>query len=315
MSDLSAYLDFKISLDFKQGKIVISDTSAYPAGVSSAIKGIISVQQPDRIWVNGDWNSPSIVFQGSVLSSGLVELRSQANGKPQQGVYTITYTVDHPDYTPTTSTKTFILSYAPVEPVIRPSFDVFTPSIKASDSTVYDVSGFNTPSLSKQWHAQVGTIGSVSGSSDILDLVINSGYYDAVYDITLTVQATYQHTVYSFLTVIDELTATYRTTADTPPSFPAMEGYLKEIKSKYDNLSPVQRTVSNRQDYEYAAGLLGQIKSRICKGDTVNLYPQIQDFINVYNQYSSSLYQNTNTTIPTYDYSSVIAEQAEPLLT
>jgi hypothetical protein len=304
MPNLSAYLDFNVRMDFNQNKIFIIDTSSYPTGVAENIQGIVTVEQPDSITVEGDFDDPNITYESGELTEGEVELRLDYEGLPQKGTYTITYTADHPDYSPTSKTKTFEFTYTPVEVSISETFDVFTPNLKLNDDTDYDVDGFDRTSTSRLWNVTVGNVTTIAGTSSIVDLVYNSNYYDAEYSANLTTNLTYQHQVYDYLTVVDEQDADYETTANTPPDFPTLQSYLKEIKAVFDALNSVEQTTSRRQSYEYAESILQHIKNRICAGDTVGLYSQVQDFLNVYYDYTSSLYVNTNEPIPTYDYES-----------
>lgn len=305
MPDLSQYISNTVQLSFKDGKVYVTDNSAYPAGVVNDIVGIIKITQPDKIVRNGDWNAPDIIYSGGSLSQGEVELRTKSNGKPQQGTYVIEYTVDHPDYTPTTLTRTFTLSYEGVDLAIDEQFDVFTPVLNAADTTDYSRGGFDAPTISRSWNAQIGSVGTVAGNSTIFDIIFSGNYYDAAYTITLTTDLTYQHSTYSYLTVVDRRTATLETSANTPPSYTTLIGYLKTIKQRFDELQSCTKTVDARQDYEYASALLSQIKSRICAGDFVDLYSQIRDFLNVYNNHVTVAYVNTDTPIATYDYSDV----------
>jgi hypothetical protein len=305
LANLSAYLNCSISLDYIRGKVVLKDTSLYPDGVAAGITGIVSVKQPDMIAVEGDWDAPNITFNGSVLTDGEVELRTQADGTPQQGLYTVTYEVDHPDYSPTKIVKTFQLSYVRSEVTIQEYFDVFTPNLSLQDTTNYNAGAFNAPTISRVWNVSVGTVGTVSGTAQTLDLALNSNYYDAKYTIGLTTELVMVHSTYSYLTVRDRVFQDTVLTANTPPTFTTLQTYLKEIKAKFDGLESDVKTVSARQSYEYAESILAHIKSRICKGDTMNLYPQIQDFLNVYYDYTSSLYVNTNLPIATYGYADV----------
>lgn len=297
-------MDITIALDFKQGKIVVTDNSSYPAGVAANIKGVIYTKQPDTIERNGDWESPDIIYSGGVLKKGKVELRKQANQKPQQGAYVVKYTVDHPDYTPSTITKTFVLSYQPSEISIEKRFDVFTPSLKVNDGTDYSKGGFNIPSVSRVWGAAIAGVGAVAGNTQLFDLVYSGQYYDAAYAINLETSLTYQHSIYDYLTVVDKVTGALVTTANTPPSYTTMAGYLKTLKERLD-ASESCNIKAAKDDYVYAESLLNQIKSRICSSDFVGLYDQIQDYLNVYHRHVTVAYTNTAQPIPTYDYSDV----------
>jgi hypothetical protein len=302
LANLSAYLDFTILLDYTTGKVVLTDASAYPEGVAAGITGIVTVKQPDGIQVEGSWDTPNVIHNGTQLTKGEVELRGQADNTPQQGIYIVEYEVDHAAYAPTKVSKTFQLSYLRSEVKVTELFDVFTPNLSFLDDTDYNRSAFDAPVISRYWEVQAGTVDIVTGAAVALDLALNSNYYDAAYTASLTVSLTYQHTTYAYLTVKDSVFSDFTTTANTPPAFPTLLAYLKEIKQRFDSLESDVKTVAARQAYEYAESLLADIKSRICRGDTMNLYPQIQDFLNVYYDYTGTLYVNTNLPIAAYDY-------------
>lgn len=302
MASLSPYLDFNVTLNFRTGRIIIEDASNYPTGVAAGVTGIITTLLPDGITDAGDWDNPDVEYVTGALTDGSKELRTQSDGFPQQGTYVITYVVDHPDYTPTTLTKTFILSYKGVTPEITELFDLFSPQLRVQDTTVYTKGGFGTPTITRAWEAVVGNVTTLTGSSSILDLIYNSSYYDAEYEIELIVDLTYVHSTYTYLTVIDRRTAELETTANAPASFATLSTYLKTIKERFDSLESCAQTTAARQDYQYAAALLQHIKNRICDLDTVGLGDQIEDFMNVYYQRVATVYVNTNEVINAYDF-------------
>jgi hypothetical protein len=296
MPDLSAYLDFSLQLNYKTGKMVLTDTSAYPVGVT--VEGIITALQPDGITRTGDFTSPDI--DTSVSPTGEIELRKNSLGAPQTGSYTVTYTVRAAGYDDTTVSNTFTLVYTRPTVVIGKLFDVYTPSLFFVDSTNYDQTGF-TQAVTRAWDVQGGNVGTKTGTSDTLDLKIGGNYYDAIYEGTLAVEVDYTSTEYFYLTLKDVAYGYIETSADTPPSFTTLKSYLKAIKARFDSDTACSRIDSGREDYEYASSLLQQIRIRICDNDTVNLTEQVQDFLDVYYERLNSSYTNTDAVIPAYN--------------
>lgn len=303
MPDLSAYLDFSVHLNYQTGRLVLTDTSAYPGGIGADITGIINCTQPDGIEVTGDFTSPDVVYATS--HDGDIELRPDNLGEPQNGIYTITYTVRHPSYSDTTKTKTFTLRYARPQGVIANLFDVFAPNLSFSDDTNYDQDDFSTPVKTRTWNVQVGSAGAVTSSDPSADLQVLGSYYDAVYEATLDVTLLYFSTVYSYLSLTDTIHAYKKTSANTPPTFTTLKEYLKEINERRSEDTTLRRINNFREDYQLASDLLDLIKQRICDNDTLNLYDLVQEFLNIYYNRVSAVYYNTDTSILPYDYSDV----------
>lgn len=302
MADLSAYLDFSLQFDYTTSTIKLTDTSTYPVGVASGITGIINSTQPDGITRMGAWATPDVIYSAGALTVGSIELRLTSANGPQQGNYTVTYTVSHPSYSPTTKTKTFNLAYTRPLSVITTSFDVFTPVLSLSDGTNYASSAFLAPTITKAWTVNVGTVGTRTATTDTIDLAITGLYYDATYTGTLVTNLTYQHSTYTYLTVKDRVIGNISANAAKPTPFTTLQTYLKTIKSRYDALTSSAKSQPAREDYEYAVGLFQNINNRMCANDLVGLNTQLQDFLNVYNGYVSTTVVNTNTAIPAYDF-------------
>lgn len=302
MPDLSAYINFAVQLDYTQNKFVLTDNSTYPVGVAAGITGIFSIQQPDMINEEGDWNNPDIEWNGSALPDALRDLRRNSQNKPQKGSYTITYQVDHPDYTPTTLSRTFTLDYTPVTGEITEDFDVFTPDLSVSDEVVYTRPNFTTASITRSWNATVGTVGTVTGTGATLDLAIASYYYDAAYTITLASTVVYNSTAYSFMSVKDVVNSTLSTTANTPPDTCSLLAYLTTIKTRLDELvNTCQPYEQAKANYEYAADLYFHILERLKAGSTSGVIDYVKEFLTIYYN-AVPTYVNTNTAILPYTF-------------
>jgi hypothetical protein len=133
VADLSAYIDFSVQLDksVDPALVRLTDPDNYPAGVGIYIRGVFSVTQPDGISVDGNFTSPDVYSSGGQLVVATKELRLASDGVAlQNGLYTITYTVQCTGYTDTVLTKAFTLDYASPSVIITPLKDVFTPQIQ-----------------------------------------------------------------------------------------------------------------------------------------------------------------------------------------
>lgn len=309
MADLSAYISFAVEMDIRNKSLpvmVLTDNSVYPVGVDAGVSGIFEITQPDGGVYNGSWSSPDIVYSSGSLQPATIALRLATGMVLQPGVYTIKYTVDHSLYTPTVLTRTFTLAYTAPEQELTESFDVFTPALQYVDDTVYSAGGYTQSGLTRAWTAVVGTVGTVVGAASTLNLAYSGNYYDAEYDITLVSECLFTSTSYSYLSIREKLTANVVTDAYTPPSAAVLLGYLKTLKSRLDSLvDTCQRYDKAKADYEYAVVLYAHVKSRVCAGDTVNVYTYIQEILDILNYHSAISVSHTNTVIAAYNFSAL----------
>lgn len=180
MANLSQYIDFSIVLD-KSGDtpvITLTDPNNYPAPVYLYMTGIFTITQPDGISITGSFTDPDIYFSLTGLVTASKELRLTYNDLFQKGTYTFTYTVRCTGYTDTTLTKTFSLKYDTPTVSITDLNDVFTPSLKQLDETIYTQPNFPNVTVTRAWNADVkytgATTGNVTGTAALFDMNIGS---------------------------------------------------------------------------------------------------------------------------------------------
>jgi hypothetical protein len=302
LADLSAYINFSVRLDYTQNKILLTDTSTYHVGVDVNITGKFDITHPDLIPEVGSWTLPDVTYVSGALTTSLRELRRSSANLPQTGVYTITYTIDHPSYVPTVLTKTFNLQFAPVTGSITKNFDVFTPALTVSDTAVYTVANFTTTSTTRSWVATVGTVDTLMGSSSTLDLAVSGNYYDAAYVITLGTTLIYTHTTDTWLSVKWLVSASLNASANTPPDTCEMLAYLNTLKARLDLLiGACQPYDTAKKTYEYAADLYFHILERLKAGTTIGVIDYVNEFLVLYyNAIPATI--NTNSIIPPYTF-------------
>ncbi len=293
-------VDFSLTLNYRTQRVMLHDTTLYNVGVAAGITGIVSITQPDRVNRAGDFTTPDTLYTGGALRDGSVELRLDAAGNPQQGTYTVTYTVRHSAYTESTVTKTFTLRYQRPVAVLSASFDVFTPLLLVQDVTDYTANGFAAPVTTRAWSVNVGSIGVRTGNTATLDLGLNANYYDAAYTGTLQTLLSYTSLTYPYLTLLDTATADVAAEAYAPLSYTQLKGYLSQIKLRFDALTDCRKTTAARDDFEYASALLSLIRQRICEKDFTDLWRQVDDFMNVYYLRVSQSREHTHVAIAAY---------------
>lgn len=233
MSDLSAYINFTITLD-KSGTtpvLKLIDTGVYPSGVPAILTGIVSIVQPDNISRTGSWTTPDISLAASNTFS--ITLRLASDGTIQNGLYFFSYTVRAAGYTDTVLTKTIQLNYCQVEPVITENFDVFTPQLIVADGTNYAIQTYTLNSVTRSLTAQIlnanGATPILSSSTNSLDLIYSGHYWDAKYVCNLSSIVSY---TISFVTIIDKITASGQFDAYTPQTIPQLTASLGILKLK-----------------------------------------------------------------------------------
>lgn len=314
MADLSAYIDFSVQLDKSVPTSVIrlTDIGIYPSGIATYITGVFSVTQPDGLTVTGTFLTPDVSWNGSALSTPTKELRLSTTDTLQNGIYSITYTVNCTGFDTTVLTKTFTLDYTAPTIIITLLKDVFTPSLEAVDGTIYAQSGFTTTATLRAWSADIKyvstTIQTVTGTLLLFDMAYNGDYYDAFYAITLDVTATYTMTgSYTWVTVKDLIEAATQMDAYTPPTLAELQVSLNELKTEIENGTYCGGCGCgcDNPDYapwEKATALYQNIVSNGQKGDTTGLDTQVDQLIKIFNCSGIISRDHTNDVIPPYDW-------------
>jgi len=313
--NLSAYLSFSVTLDNNTGATLITDTSSYPSGVNAGITGIVSITQPDGLTYTGSWGTPDITWNGSQLTIASLELRMALDGLFQNGNYSITYTVRHASYDETSLTRTFSLSYARPTHVITEGFDIFTPLLKAIDSSVYTQTGFALQSVTRSWSTLIQSVSGTNqtkiGAGQEFDLSYGGSYYDSIYDITLQSIVNYKLSSYLWVTVIDKFSTTL--TDDTalvamiPPTLAELLADIKAFKSELDALKDTcdEYTIKEKR-YQLITAIYDQLIKNGQVGELTGLRDYITELLFELNDGATPAYINTNGIIPAYDWGAAV---------
>ena len=288
--DLSAYLNFSIVLDYASGELRLTDTSTYPGGVRDLVSGKVVILQPDQLTTAGSFSD--VTWDGTALTVAQKELRLSTKGKPQNGTYRITYTVN--DGTDDTElTKEFTLSYTRPTLVLTKAFDVFTPNLSIIDSTDYAINE-TIQGVEREWTATVGSVGEVGGTAQVLDLAKSGSYYDAAYIITLI--STVEYDINNWVKLFDNPSKTVEYTANTPPTLAELREDLAAMKSyKVNELN---------EDYIAASSIFQNLIDRGKNQDLDGLDEYITELQKYLNNNITPSYTNTNEVIPAYDWGS-----------
>ena len=313
MPDLSAYVDFSVSLD-KSGitpEIVLTDTSTYPGGVAATVTGVFSVTQPDGISVVGNWTTPDVTYVGSALTPNSKELRLATDDNFQNGLYVISYTVKATGYTDTPKTKTFVLIYTPVKLGISDLSDVFTPSLQVIDSTRWAVSGFASPTVTRAWTAAITYVGSgiqnITSNAILFDLSYSGSYYDAHYDITFNAIATYVNSTAAWLSLTDVLSSDFQLDEYTPPTLTQLRNSLTALKTSIDDDTYCGGGCgcgsADYTPFNTAQNVFDIFLQNGQNGDnTESLYPDIVKMTKIFNCSGLVYTEHTNAVVPPYNW-------------
>lgn len=302
MADLSAYIDFSVELNYWDNKIVLSDPNDYPVGVDVDLKGIFEITLPDGVTNTGVWTSPDIYYSGSNLIPSEKVLRLDSLGKPQNGTYTIKYTVDHPSYVPTVLTKTFELNFTPKTLTLVKDFDVFTPILEFRDTTNYSHAGWSLTSEENEWYAQIGTVGTKSlTNNSTFDLSYSGNYYDALYEISYTKKTIYTNSTYGWLTLYYDYEVSVTAKANTPPGICYLIQYLDDLfASLQAKIANCTNYDNEKKNYEYAESLLNHLLTKIRHSHISGIYGLITEYLLV-TRHTQTDYVNLNVPILAYD--------------
>ena len=291
-------MSFNVKFDLTSiPTLVLTDTTVSPP---PGVVGVFAITQPDGYTRTGDISTPDITSSGGVFS---IPLRLDSTGNVQMGQYIIKFTASAPSYLSTDFTRIFEFSYSPVKLIIKESFDVFTPSLKVADNTVYQVSTYDAGVVTRSWQATSIPTGILTGTSQVLDLIKNGNYYDAFYAITLTSTVRYSHQVYSYLTVQETVSSTINTFAQTPPSLDALVTSISNLKAMVDGLDSTTYLYANaNEDFQSAQIYFTHIIDKLKLGIGTDIFSDLKSLILVLHGGQYPAYVATNLPIHPYDF-------------
>lgn len=312
MANLNTYIDFSVVLDKSVSTPVIrlTDPDNYPSGISPYITGIFSITQPDGLIVTGTFSSPDVYWSGSALVVPTKELRLSTDDTLQNGIYSITYTVNCTGYDTTVLTKTFTLDYTAKSVIITLLEDVFTPQLQAVDGTIYSQSGFTTTSTTRAWSADIEYVGStartVTGTQLLFDMAYLSDYYDAFYAISLDVTVLYAMTGdYTWVSVKDLLEASTQMDAYTPPTLAELAASLNTMYSQIQAGTWCGCSCGCEPDYTpwtEATALYQNIVTNGQNGDVTGLDSKVDQLLKIFNCSGVIERDHTYEEIPAYNW-------------
>jgi hypothetical protein len=296
-----ASLSPKISFDvhFLLGgypTIQLTVVTSLTSGEQPNFKGHFSITQPDGINEIGSYDSPQVSASSLVFTK---QLRLSSNQEFQRGQYSITLFADHPDYTPGTFTRQFNFTYNPVTLKIVEQFDVFTPLLAYTDSTVYTKGNYSILSQASLWNATC-VAGAISSSvTSSFNLAINGIYYDCTYNTTYDKTVIYSHSSDTWLSIQQTFSYDVISKAFIPQTSTTLLSYLTALKTAKD-AQGCNKTLNDL--YEKASVLYQHIRNKVCARATDKLKEYFEEFYRLTHNYQPYVYVNTNAVIAAYDF-------------
>lgn len=296
--DLTSYLSFDVKFDLTAyPTLKLTDTTAYPVGVTGQ-RVWYEVQQPDSINIP----TTSVVYPASLITS--IPLRVDENGKYLKGQYIVRMHVLH-ESDESIFTRLWEMTYDEVDLDLIEDVDVFTPAFLYRDRTNYAVTTYSIASQSNTWQALIngGSIGTVNASNtDDFDMLYSGNYYDALYAITFQKLLTYQHSVYSWLSVDEKYDQSINLDVYAPPSICSLILRLDAVWAKlFVHLDGCGCTSKYKCDYEFAATLLSHILTKVRHNSLSIIFTLLDTYIRNTNPYVISTLTHTNTPILPYN--------------
>lgn len=304
MANLSAHIDFNVSLNFKTKVITITgvELSALPLGIAG-LQMSAKVLQPDC--VNGSM-AVTVNTVYPITFSGTKNLRMDAKGDPQVGKYKVTLTVKATGFDDTIIVKEFNLNYRKPSIKISKKFNVLTPLLKVKDDTLYTSPGLVADTVTRAWEIEVGSVGSVSAGNVVEpQLSIAGSFYDARHAVSLVTQVVFESPGYTYLTVVDELSGSAVFSSYQVPPFSNFPDILEEIALLTGGQvgCGCGPDACESAEYKRAYILFKKIDLSICNEVTNDLLAAIDEFLSIYWIAKGVPYENTDTVIAAYDRS------------
>ena len=222
-------IDFSYEFDLVTTPVLkIQDTSTYTAA-QTGIKIWVKVTRPDGIIRNYPTDADITGNSGSLDSYDFTLPLDPLSGNPAQGNYKVEYKFTVGDDTPVVKTKTHNFEYAKINVSIVDNIDEFTPVVKVKDTTSsYDITNYTRTSLSREFSSSISAVsntindktstGTTTADREYNLVDTNSEYYDAEYNVTMSITTVHTHSTYSWVTVKEKITKTLKVNVYKPPT-------------------------------------------------------------------------------------------------
>lgn len=288
-------IDFSYEFDLVTTPVLkIQDTSTYTAA-QTGIKIWVKVTRPDGIIRNYPTDADITGNSGSLDSYDFTLPLDPLSGNPAQGNYKVEYKFTVGDDTPVVKTKTHNFEYAKINVSIVDNIDEFTPVVKVKDTTSsYDITNYTRTSLSREFSSSISAVsntindktstGTTTADREYNLVDTNSEYYDAEYNVTMSITTVHTHSTYSWVTVKEKITKTLKVNVYKPPTKAELIDEIDDLKNQLESYDGVNINLYNkkRAAYEEVVTGLHHLTLRLDAGDNDNENNEIlQNIINI----------------------------------
>lgn len=299
MPTLQGHISFTVKFNLTLNKLSLQFSSDISSPDIEGITAAFDVRQPDGLIRNGNTASPDVSWNGSGFPEFTLPLRLASDGNPQRGTYFIQVSAIATGYDAGIFSREFNYQFELSELKVTTIFDVFTPSLSATDETQHDVPEYTTNTLGRSWQAEIPA-GVIIGSASSIDLAYSGAYYDSLYKIHFGVNATYTNDIYSWLTVVAGRSKYFEKPAFIPPAMAILFSWLSALKLHDDGCDC--GCGCSKSAYDKALALYKLIREKVCAQDTDCLNEMFNTFYSLTHNGAVWQYTNTNLVIPPYDF-------------
>lgn len=249
---MPADFTIQIRVDRKTGTYALRLTDASTFTVDALI-GLFKVTYPNgTVEQNTDGSNPDISVEGGSVD---YPLYFDSDNAVLRGEYTVLYTVIN-DGTYNLESKMFTLDW--IEPEINLDNDtnVAVPQVLFTDATDYDSGSFSETVNSKMLSCDYPSTSDLNGQSkstttDSLDMVNGSDYYEGVYVPEVDVNITYASNTYAYLSVVFITQVSETFNVYKVPTHENLVTYIRNFKNDLDSYKGTNSNQFDRIDEEF----------------------------------------------------------------
>lgn len=260
----SVSIDFSVKFDITTTpKLVVTDNSTYDSD-QTGINIFVKVTRPDGI-IRNPGESADITGDNGSLTTFEYELPlSPTDGQVSKGQYQIEYKFTVGSDPTVSRTKSFIYDFKKVNLTTFQNINEFTPQVKVKDTTPnYDVTNYNTTSISRVFTAQNNVNGSTVADQTTTGVTTEdreysladtqSKIYDNKYIVDLKVDVNYTSQLYSWFTVVSRSVKRDIVKVHKVPTKLEIISYFNTLRNLMETYDGYNKSLFDKysKDYEF----------------------------------------------------------------
>lgn len=261
----SVSIDFTIQFDLTSTpKLKVADNSTFDTA-QTGVNVYVKITRPDGIVRSPGQGVVDITGDSGSLPVFEYELPLSANdGQVSQGQYQIEYMLTVGSDATVSRTKSFVYGFSKIKLTTFQDINEFTPLVKVKDITPsYDVTNYNTTSISRVFVAQNNVSGSTIADQTTTGVATEdreysladtqSKIYDNKYIVDLKVDVTYTSTLYSWFSVISRSVKRDIVKVHTVPTKLEIISYFNTLKNLVETYDGYNKSLFDKytKNYEF----------------------------------------------------------------